>query len=149
MSLDVVGKITIFARWRENSQGASFPTFTTTISREYSDTGKKASKSIQVFFSKKKYDSGYLVEHFQEDTAYTIKVKNGFLGLRTYFNSKGDEVVDLAVNVMDYELLSATAVDKEKREVARTLAEIQKEPPEVPSPMESEAIDIVDDDLPF
>lgn len=147
MGLNVFGKITMFAREKQHN-GENFYIYTTNLTREYQDTGKRISKSLQVFFDSRKYPADSL--SFNEDYCYSLKVKSGFISVRHYFNGSGDEVVELCLQISDYEVLSITPIDKGKREKAREVAAVQREAPDnVPSPMAPESIDSLMEDLPL
>ena len=145
MSVDLKGKITLFVEYKE-ANGYRFPVFSTTLTKEYTEEGKKISLKVQVYFAKTRYSREVLETSFHEDNVYTIVLKNAFLSIRSYFNKEGNEIVEPCIHILQHELLKATPIDKEKREVARTLAKMQEEAPNVlPSPISDDDLD----DIPF
>lgn len=155
MNIQLTGKITMFVEKRTTEDGKKFSIYTTNLSRDYGE-GKRLSMSIQVYFAKSDFCWEYLDGNFREGYCYTLKLNNAWLTLRSYFDKMGESVVEPCIQIKSMEILKATEIDKEKRDVARTLGKMQKEAPKsVPSPMgenpenPDDPLSVIDDDLPF
>lgn len=147
-----LGDVTFFVR-RFKSQEAGKPdrlVFTTDVKREFDAVGGVVRRSIDILFTKKNFPEEKL-NQLQEDTAYTMEVKDGWLTLNRFIK-KGEinYTYNIALQVNDGTIKKATKVDVEKREKAKSMkqAQTQAETLEIWNPLDGSEKS-GDGDLPF